>query len=743
MKKQLLLLSLFIPFTFNAICQSTATLWKDISLEEPATIRSKHARTLHLDFEQLKNYIDQAPWEDLSTRFNSSFEIDIPMPDGSFETFVIEKTRLMEPGLTAKYPEIRTFHGHSTKAKHRKIVIDHTFKGFHAMVRYPGDAIFIDPHHQGTTTEYICYTKSDFALSNVRNFTEFEIDGMNKEAIDLPAPLDPQMKATGNELLSYRLAMATTGEYSNYHGNTEPAVLSAVQTTVARVNEVYETDLSIRLVLIDSTVNVFYYNSGSDPFTNFSGGAMLSENQSNMNSVIGSSNYDIGHVFSTGGGGIASYRSVCGSNKAQGVTGSFAPNGDPFDIDYVAHEVGHQFGGSHTFNSVAGSCGGGNRSSATAWEPGSGSTIMAYAGLCSGDNLQNNSNDFFHTGTHTEISSFAHTGTGRSCATIVSTGNNAPTVNAGSDNFVIPMQTPFELYGAATDPQGDDLTYIWEQKDLGPAGSASSPDPNAPLFRSWQVTQDSFRIFPRLFNLINNGFAKGETLPFSTRDLTFRLTVRDNAVGGGGLDWDEIAFAVTADAGPFLVNYPDTIGDQLEGDDLNGIEWDVANTDQFPVFADLVDIFISTDGGNTFDLQLADDVPNDGFQAVMIPASLVGETQCRIKIKGVDNVFFDISNYNFTIIPFDGVINNPQPALGIEETTVDVMIFPNPVNNIVHIRSSHKIASVEVADILGKKVMDVQQNIGYVDVETLQNGVYFMKVKLKNGNIITRRIVKE
>jgi hypothetical protein len=393
-----------------------------------------------------------------------------------------------------------------------------------------------------------------------------------------------------------------------------------------------------------------YTNSATDPYTNNNGVTMLGQNQSNIDAVIGSANYDIGHVFSTGGGGVAGLGVVgVGGQKARGVTGSPAPVNDPFVIDYVAHEMGHQFGANHTFNGDSGSCAGGNRNGSTAYEPGSGSTIMAYAGICGNDNLQANSDAYFHFISFEEIRSYVSAGAGFNSATKINTGNAVPTVEAGI-NYTIPDQTPFFLTAVGSDANASDvLSYNWEQRDLGPQRDLSLPDNGSgPLFRSYNSTTSPTRYFPQLSSVLNNTSSVQEKLPLTNRTMNFRVTVRDNRSGGGGVNNDNMSITVVNSGTGFALTSQNT-ATNWTGNSVQNLTWDVAGTNTGSINTPFVDILFSSNGGASFDTVIASAVPNDGSQDIIVPN--IGTSQGRIMLRGTGNIFFDINNTNIVVTP--------------------------------------------------------------------------------------------
>jgi hypothetical protein len=445
----------------------------------------------------------------------------------------------------------------------------------------------------------------------------------------------------------YRLALSCTGEYAAFHGGTVALAESAMTTAMNRVTGVYEAELGIRMVIVDFNT---YTNSGTDPFTNNSGSTMLGQNQATCDASPGNANYDIGHVFSTGGGGIAQLGCVCSTgNKARGVTGQPSPIGDPFTIDYVAHEMGHQFNGPHTFAY----CGGANGS----YEPGSGSTIMAYAGICGADNLQPNSDPYFF---HSSIDSIkAFVAAGGACSTNTTTTNEPPTVS-GAANITIPEQTAFSLTGSASDLNGDPLTYSWEERDAGSLPLASLPTAaSGSIFRPRVPLTTPTRFFPALDDVFDGSLDIGEYYPnpAANRTLNFRLTARDNVAGNGGTTNTTASTTVTivSTAGPFTITAPNSAVTLTSGGTTT-VTWNVANTTAAPISTANVSIALTTDAGANWTTLLAS-TPNDGSEVVTLPS--ITTSTGRMRVQAVGSTYYDVSNANFSI---GGATPPPTPV---------------------------------------------------------------------------------
>ncbi len=729
MKQIIITFLSLITLSLNSF--SSDMYWNDVSgsqlnMAGERRLNPTVYKTFELSYMPFKMLLQTAPHERNVKLRNSNFVVSIPMPDGTMQRFNVIEYAMMEQALSDNYPELETFYGQGIDNPLASLRMDFTYKGFHAMI-FTGTengTIFIDPAATETNQYYLVYYKKDYPKPE----TNFECGFVN--GVDANKEINSPVDMQGEQLRTYRLALACTGEYAVRFGATVPLVLSEMTTAMNRINGVYEKDVSARMVIIANNNLLVFLNGATDPYTNNNGGAMLGQNITACNNIIGFANYDVGHVFSTGGGGVAYLGVVCTTNKAGGVTGLPNPIGDPFYIDYVAHEMGHQFGGNHTFNSVSSSCGGGNRAASAAYEPGSASTIMGYAGICGADNLQSNSDAYFHVHSIIEIRNHLVNGSGNTCAVFTSTGNNDPVVTMPAGGFTIPKSTPFSLTGSATDPNSDPLFYCWEQYNLGPAGTWNNPSGNAPIFRSFTAISSGTRLFPKLSSLLANTVVIGEILPSYARILTFRLTARDNKLGGGGVAQDVMIFNVDGTAGPFLVTFPNT-NVTIGGNQT--ITWDVAGTTASPVSCSNVKITLSTDGGNTWPTVLVANTANDGSELITLPN--INNSLARVKVEAVGNIFFDISNTNFTITTTTGIQNNTGTPIefGLAQN------FPNPFNPVTILSYAipeKSSVSLKVYDVTGKLVSELVNNLtqteGYYSIEfdasNLPSGVYYYQV---------------
>ncbi len=600
-----------------------------------ANVRPNVYQAVQVNWDVLRALLATAPMEDTPQAQANPLIMTLPMPEGYFARFRVVESPIMEPGLAAAFPQFKTYLGQGIDDPYATVRFDDTLHGFHAQILSPSGAVYIDPYSFDDTTTVTSYYKQD--LTNTR---QWRCDTV--EDLAVPQAAGGYSERAVITRRNLRTAISATGEYTAYHGGTQAAGQSAIVTAINRVNQVYEVDLGIRFVLVTNNQNLVFTNSATDPYNNDGSTTDRDQCHTQCNSLIGNANFDIGHVFQRAGGGVSTLGSVCQSaNKGRGLSGFDPPVNDAFVIDYVAHEIGHQFNGRHCFNNCTGTPG---DSYTYAYEPGSGSTIMAYAGICGSNNLQQHSDPQFSQGSLQLMQAVVNSLT---CGTTTATTNNPPTVSAGA-SYTIPVNTPFALTATGSDPDGNPLTYSWEERDNSASSSVALPITDNglnPIIRVFAPSTSPTRTIPRLSNLLNNTNAVGEILPTTARTLRFRVVARDNIAGGGGVATSDTTLTVANVAG-LAVTSPNT---NVSWNGTRTITWNVGGTAGSPINCANVRILLSTDGGNTFPTVLLATTPNSGSASVTLPN--VNTTTARIRVEAIGNIFFDISNVNFTIAP--------------------------------------------------------------------------------------------
>ena len=602
-----------------------------------------------LDANALKSALAAAPKRDFS-KTKSNTIISLPNGDGKLENFQVYENSLMDPALAAKYPEIKSYVAVGIDNPSSRAYFSNSPLGFKAMTLYAGEAaVFIEPVSADLKT-YTAYKKSD----------KKTIDTFECNTIEQAVYSNQKTKTTSTayryaaddgKLRTLRLALACTAEYTAYFGGSKALTLASMNNTVTRISGVFERDFGIKLILVANNDALIYTDPLTDPYsdlaTSYNWGV---ENHNNLTSTIGLSNFDFGHLLGAGNanaGDAGGVGSVCSDlYKGRGYTIAYSGNyqGDAFDIQFVAHEMGHQLGARHTFTYKT------ETGTGAQMEPGSGSTIMSYGGATVKD-YQDHKDAYFHAISIQQVTDYIKT---KSCPIVISTGNAVPIVNAGLD-YTIPKGTPFLLTGSASDANTDDvLTYTWEEMDLGDQTTTTPTATNTagPLFRSYSPRTSATRYFPTMTTILAGLtttpglYIPSEVLPGVTRNLNFRLTVRDNRAGGSANNTDDMMITVDGNSGPFTVDSQNSATSYAAGT-TQTINWTVAGTNANGVNCASVDILMSTDGGNTFPITLVSATPNTGAAAIVIPN--IPGTINRIMVKGTNQIFFDVNNANFTI----------------------------------------------------------------------------------------------
>lgn len=587
-------------------------------------------------------------------------ELRIALPfDGDSVVFRVRDSKVLPETLTRRFPEIRAFVGESVSEPTRRVRLEIGPRGVRLQLTDgAGRRSWLEPTAP-TTVRSVTRTVDAPRPACAADGT-WETPHWRRPVARLESTV--ATSAVSVRRRDYRLAMAATGEYTRFHGGTVASGLAAVVTVVNRLNEIFETELAMHFELVPDNDLLIYTNPSTDPYTGNSPSALLSENQSNLDAEIGNGAYDVGHVLSNAGGGLAFIGAACDDDfKAGGMTGTSTPEGDTFIVDFVAHELGHQLGARHTFNGTTAACGG-QRDRRAAWEPGSGTTIMSYAGLCGDEDVQEQVDPFFHVGSIEEMLTYAETfGT---CSATRNISNQKPEVTV-PDEVVIPARTPFRLTGSATDDPSQQLSYSWEQFDLGSSSPPNVDDGTRPLFRSFPPEADGTRTFPRLDRVFLGGSELGETLPTRSRKMSFRLTVRDSA-RFSGLEWRDYSLRVDRTAGPFRVLRP-AAGDLWNGS-IAQVIWDVASTDVAPVSCATVDVRYYA---NRFALPqtLVTGTANDGNEVVPVPGT--ASSQARVEVSCSNGTFFAVNSGPFSVDrPLDCGVSQEDLCLDSERFVV-------------------------------------------------------------------------
>lgn len=733
MKKQLLMMGMLV--LSGVSFAQTDRLWSKRSEKNSSPILENmksidNPRVFHLDIDRLKNSLAKTP-KRLTEK--SGVTISFPNSNGKMETFKVTENSNFTPELAARYPDIKSYVGQGVEDPSSTIYFSISSLGLSSMEIY-GDksAVFIEPYTQDQST-YVVYKRSD----RKDNLNKLECKVLETAQKDTSGLISAK-NANDATLRTFRLALACTGEYAAFFGGTKAQALAAMNNTLTRVNGIFENDFAARMVLIPNNDVIVYTNALTDPFS--PSGQMNRWNLELMNalsSTIGNENFDIGHLLgATGGGGDAGcIGCICSDDmgtyldmgtypdnyKGAGYTSpsNGIPSGDTFDIDFVAHEMGHQFGGNHTWSYST-------QTDLQPVEPGSGSTIMGYAGI-TGYDVQPHSDPFFHARSIEQITDNIKT---KTCSVNSPTGNSIPTADAGQD-YTIPKGTPFVLTGSGTDADGDSLTYIWEQMDRGTSsqtGSNSAATPTktlGPTFRSWTPTTSPVRYFPRMSTVLA-GSTKTmgaeidvEALSLVSRNLNFRFTVRDNRLGGAGNNSDDAKITVNAAAGPFIVtSQSDAIS--YTGGSSQTVTWNVAGTTANNINAANVDILWSTDNGDTW-TTLSAETPNDGSESVTIPDTAT--TSGRIMVKGSNHIFFNVNKANISVTE-SGKLSTVET--GFTKST-EIKLYPNPVKDILTLSNTNS-EDYKIYDMSGKLVMSGSLQRGTVDVRILVKGNYVIQI---------------
>lgn len=641
---------------------------------------------------------------------SSSTIIKLPNMSGGFDAFEVFETPVFSPELAAKFPDIKSYTGISLDGKGSRLRMSTSPDGIQTMVSHIDKPyVFMQPTSRGGN-QYILYdTKAKQNVS--KTFKCQTLDAFNS-TFNKNNELKFDEGGANNQILQkFRIAISVTGEYTAYFGGTVAGALAGINATLTRVNEIFETDMAITFELVDAT-QLIYTNAATDPYSDSSNlDNWNTELQNNLTATIGNASYDIGHLFgaSGGGGNAGCIGCVCIDDlKGSAYTSpsNNIPEGDTFDLNFVIHEIGHQMGANHTW---AFESEGTNVQS----EPGSGSTLMAYAGITNENDIQLDSDAYFH---YHSIKQILDNLTTKTCQITSSISNSAPVADAGLD-FTIPLGTPYILKGSAIEENSSDvLTYCWEQIDIGVVntGNFSATRASGSLNRSLPPTLAPNRYIPNINSVLNGKLTESnptvgsvwESISTTARTLNWALTVRDrnivNAMVDGQTSYDTMKITVDNTSGPFVVTSQNVSNINWTPGETVRITWDVANTNIAPINTSRVNILLSTDGGLTFPTTLISNTTNDGAQDVSVP--FISAPFCRIKIEAVNNIYYALNSEDFAI---NFTVNTTCPEAITSSQNLNLGITDGvETTHIINVPDSGLISEVKVS-------LDIQHT--YID----------------------------
>lgn len=735
MKKVLLLISILFVISqahLNAQDQ-VGDMWQGIDIQKEQLSRNElkiveevDADYFRIDSDKIRSILDKVP-----TEYHNSVEISLPIKQDNPVMVELDAYNTMHPKLAKKHPSIRTYKGFY---KNYSIFLTLSPLGISAYVYSPQEGmLLIQPVSPESHTLYRRYRLNDF--KDLKSIVDC---GINSHTTSPSIKVTSRADYRGTNAVNrkYRLAMVATESYSEYFNHNHEQTLASIVDLVNGLNSIYINVMGIRFEMIPESDTLIFTDINEDPFgdRNTEGPYMLNSNTAALFNLIGNDAYDVGHVITKCSlgefGGVSRSRIVCNDGKkGAGVT---CVNQSGSTLYTTAHEFGHHFSAGHTFNNCPPQAG--QLSSSSGVEPGSGFTIMSYAGACGSQNLGFPRQNYFSVFTLDQVITYSRVGLGSTCGEEYTVDNQSPVVNIlDSTELYIPISTFFELRGEGSDADGDLISYNWEEVDVGPASPVGSPIGSAPAFISQFPQSEPYRHFPQKNYALAHAFYKLEVLPTYTRDLTFRLTARDGKPGMA--TWEEMVLHAIDTIGPFKVTQPGANPPNLVAGQKLLVEWDVAKTDLPPVNCQRVDIYFSPTGGyNTFYL-VADNTENDGSAEVLLPGIITEDA--RIKVKASDNVFFDYSLEDFTIV------NPSEPTYALTYTpyfqkmclpaTHTVEIKTSKLldyNGIIHFRMLDTIPTGMIASFEKDSVIAGNSTSLIFDMTDFRNsGTYFFDIE--------------